>query len=178
MALYFNNQDVAQSADVYFNNSACGAAYFNNALVWQKRKPIYPGTAAVFQNLSDYQPYGTYSDDGAQACLHTFGGTNTGCVRAFFGPFPTAGFRTLYVTLSSSVTLDRQHYLAFGLAPGLDGAWTLLYENAYDFPGIPGGTYAYPVGSYGSAYFAIHQQSAPNCTGHTCTTYIHNLYLQ
>ncbi len=43
MALFYNNTNVATSQNVYINNKASDAVYYNNNLVWKKDASVYPG---------------------------------------------------------------------------------------------------------------------------------------
>ena len=44
MALFYNNNNVSPSSQVYINSQASQKVFYNNTLVWQKTKQFYPGT--------------------------------------------------------------------------------------------------------------------------------------
>lgn len=53
MALYYNNANIAQSANVLINNKGANQVLFNNALVWKKANQLHPGQTwgyAINQN--------------------------------------------------------------------------------------------------------------------------------
>ncbi len=184
MALYYNNANIAQSANVLINNQAANQVLFNNALVWKKQLNVYPGFGFSYQNLGSYQPYGEASNSGSQIRIYTYGGTDAGFIRGYIGPFSAVGFRTLYINMSVTPALDNQHALQFGLTTTLNsGEWTwgILYGNITNY-GIGGwsGTFSYDISGwpYNGLYFAWAQVSSANNSGHNLTTLINSIYLQ
>lgn len=107
MALYYNNTNIPSSSNVYINNKASNAVYFNNNLVWQKQKTIYPGIpVANTQNLG-YGAYFTVTNSGSNIKVDAFGGTERGYGRVMLGGFSTIGYSRIYfsnlnVTISNS----------------------------------------------------------------------------
>ena len=87
MALYYNNTNIPSSSNVYINNKASNAVYFNNILVWQKQKTVYPGIpVANTQNLG-YGAYFTVTNSGTDIKVDAFGGTERGYGRVMLGGF-------------------------------------------------------------------------------------------
>jgi hypothetical protein len=182
MALYYNNANIAQSANVLINNKASNQVFFNNALVWKKQLNIYPGSGFSYQNLGSYQPYGEASNSGSQIRIYTYGGTDAGFIRGYIGPFSAVGFSTLFINMSVTPVGDVSHYLKWGVTTSLysdASTWGAMAEYSYNVSGWSG-TYSYPISSwpYNGLYFAWHQSSSANYTGHNLTTLINSIYLQ
>ena len=96
MALYYNNTNIPSSSNVYINNKASNAVYFNNNLVWQKQKTVYPGIpVANTQNLG-YAAYFTVTNSGTDIKVDAFGGTERGYGRVMLGGFSTIGYSKLF----------------------------------------------------------------------------------
>lgn len=96
MALYYNNTNIPSSSNVYINNKASNAVYFNNNLVWQKQKTVYPGIpVANTQNLG-YGAYFTVTNSGSDIKVDAFGGTERGYGRVMLGGFNSWGYSKLF----------------------------------------------------------------------------------
>ena len=182
MALYYNNANIAQSANVLINNKAASQVLYNNALVWKKQLNIYPASNFYYQNLGTYLPYGEASNSGSQISIYTYGGTDAGVIRGYVGPFSAVGFSNLYITMSATPTHDNQHYLKWGVTTGLysdPNSWGVMAEYSYNVGGWSG-TFSYDITRwpYNGLYFAWMQSSSANNSGHNLTTLINNIYLQ
>lgn len=114
MALYYNNTNIPTSLNVYINNKASNAVYFNNNLVWQKQKTIYPGIpVANTQNLG-YGAYFTVTNSGSDIKVDAFGGTERGYGRVMLGGFSTIGYSQIYFAnlrayITNSFPMSRWH---------------------------------------------------------------------
>lgn len=96
MALFYNNTQISTANNVYLNSQASNAVYFNNNLVWEKQKKVYPGIpVANTQNLG-WTDYFTVTNTGTHIKVDAFGGTERGWGRVMLGPFNSWGYSKLY----------------------------------------------------------------------------------
>ena len=96
MALFYNNTQVSTVHNVFLNSQASSRVIYNNNLVWQKQKIVYPGVpVANTQNLG-YGPYFTVTNNGSDIKVDAFGGTERGWGRVMLGPFSSIGYSKLF----------------------------------------------------------------------------------
>ena len=96
MGLFYNNVAISQANSVFLNNQSKNQVFYNNTLVWQKQKTIYPGVpVANTQNLG-YAAYFTVTNTGSHIKVDAFGGTERGYGRVMLGGFSTIGYSKLF----------------------------------------------------------------------------------
>ena len=138
MALYYNNTNIPSSSNVYINNKASNAVYFNNNLVWQKQKTIYPGIpVANTQNLG-YGAYFTVTNSGSDIKVDAFGGTERGYGRVMLGGFSTIGYSQIYFS-NLSISLSNSFSHAKVALSDING--NVVQQLIYHETGEAGGVY-------------------------------------
>ncbi len=87
MALYYNNANIAQSANVLINNQAASQVLYNNALVW-KRKPDW----LFYAGGNQYPEWtGNWSGSPSSVIWHAGDWDSHNCWDAAVGTYLTAG---------------------------------------------------------------------------------------
>lgn len=64
MALFYNNNNVSPSSQVYINSQASQKVFYNNTLVWQKTKQFYPGTTVQVKATNEGNYGSFYANNG------------------------------------------------------------------------------------------------------------------
>lgn len=142
MGLYFNNKNIAETNNVYFNNVAKDGVYFNNVLKWRKANQLWPGqTWEHYVNLYDGgSGYGAASQT-AGGVLELNGGYNGSSAQcALWADF------TPWKTLTVNVSAGSCSHFQFRF--GASNTWVNIYgHNQIKVWEQTGASYN-PVGSH------------------------------
>lgn len=106
MALYYNNTNIAATANVFINNQAASQVLFNNALVWKKANQLHPGqswTFSVNQNDggSGHDAKAYLADYNTITLIGGYNGSSAQCVKwVDITQWSTLSFTFSYTSLS------------------------------------------------------------------------------
>lgn len=139
MALYYNNANIAQNANVFFNNAACKDVYFNNQLVWRKQLILF--SAGTFGTLG--VPIKNYVEGSAWQ-VSTINGLNwiincDGRCDWWF-PLNISGYNSINIIVSGREGAGACYMFA---TTGSRDKWGVNAEYVQNI-GIPG-TYSLPI---------------------------------
>lgn len=188
MALYYNNANIAQSANVLINNKACNNVYYNNALVWKKSFNIL--TQASWSTVSQTTDgagtpdnYGTARRNG-DGSLHVsaFNGGRAGWAYWTLGPVSTRGYNYINIYIPISVSagangiLVGNWYLQFVNGDGSVAQW-LKNDSPPTIPTTYNGIVA-AVNQYDSVYVRFGVQGSATGQGGTTEATCYRLQLE
>ena len=179
MALFFNNTNVATSQNVYINNKASNAVYFNNNLVWQKQKTVYPGIpVANTQNLG-YGAYFTVTNSGTDIKVDAFGGTERGYGRVMLGGFSTIGYSQIYfANLRAFITNSFSHIKVALSDINGNVVQQLIYSEANGFDTTYTASTKFNINSpNGNYYLMLEVESGATHLGKNATILMNGCYL-
>lgn len=179
MALYYNNTNIPTSSNVYINNKASNAVYFNNNLVWQKQKTIYPGIpVANTQNLG-YGAYFTVTNSGSDIKVDAFGGTERGYGRVMLGGFSTIGYSQIYfANLRAYITNSFSHVKVALSDINGNVVQQLIYSEANGFDATYTASTKFNINSpNGNYYLMLEVESGATHLGKNATILMNGCYL-
>lgn len=138
MALFYNNTQISTANNVYLNSQASNQVFYNNNLVWQKQKTVYPGIpVANTQNLG-YAAYFTVTNSGTDIKVDAFGGTERGYGRVMLGGFNSWGYSKIYFS-NLSISLSNSFSHAKVALSDING--NVVQQLIYRETGEAGGVY-------------------------------------
>ena len=153
-------------------------------IIFSRETQVYPGVGMNYFNTGTYQPYGTCTNNGSTIHIETFGGTHTGGIVCYIGPFNAVGKTKIMFNLVRNVSIDTQHHFVIGLATnnqvGSSSGWQVLNESSY---GATGGitwtkSNVWSITNPSSSmWLGVGQTSSNNYSGHTLITDITGIWL-
>lgn len=180
MALFYNNTQVSTTQNVYLNSQASNQVFFNNALVWQKQKTVYPGVpVANTQNLG-YAAYFTVTNSGTDIKVDAFGGTERGYGRVMLGGFSTIGYSQIYFANLRAYITNSYSHIKVALSD-INGnvVQQLIYSEANGFDATYTASTKFNINSpNGNYYLMLEVESGATHLGKNATILMNGCYLQ
>ena len=183
MALYDSDWTINHTIGTLYDNDwtvnhTIGTLYDNdwttNHLIFSRETQVYPGVGMNYFNTGTLQSYGTCTNNGSTVHIETFGGTDTGGITCYIGPFNAVGKTKIMFNLVRNVSIDTQHYFVIGIATNNQSSstsgWQVLNTSSY---GATGGiTWTKSnvwsiVNPSSSMWLGVAQTSSNNYSGHT-----------
>lgn len=174
-----NDALVPESSYIRFNDMHVEKYYFNDVLVWQRRKKVYPGIpVAKTQNLG-YAAYFTVTNTGSHIKVDAFGGTERGYGRVMLGGFSTIGCSKLFfANLHAYITNSYSHFkVALGDING-NVVQQLIYSEAPGFDATYTAAKVFNINSANGHYYLILEvESGATHLGKNATIEMNGCYL-
>lgn len=179
MGIFFNNTNVPSSALVNINNQSSQQVFFNNSLVWQKQKTVYPGIpVANTQNLG-YAAYFTVTNSGSDIKVDAFGGTERGYGRVMLGGFSTIGYSQIYFANLRAYITNSYSHIKVALSD-INGnvVQQLIYSAANGFDATYTASTKFNINSpNGNYYLMLEVESGATHLGKNATILMNGCYL-
>ena len=151
---------------------------------WLPETQVYPGVGMNYFNTGTYQSYGTCTNNGSVVHIDTFGGTHTGGIVCYIGPFNAVGKTKIMFNLTRTYTIDLQHHFVIGLATNNQSnstsAWQVLNTTSWGATGNVTWTKSNVwsiVNPSSSMWLGVAQTSSDNYSGHTLVTDVTGIWL-
>ena len=179
MGLFYNNTAVSQTNSVFINNQSSNQVFYNNTLVWQKQKTVYPGIpVANTQNLG-YAAYFTVTNSGSDIKVDAFGGTERGYGRVMLGGFSTIGYSQIYfANLRAFITNSFSHIKVALSDINGNVVQQLIYSEANGFDATYTASTKFNINSpNGNYYLMLEVESGATHLGRNATILMNGCYL-